>query len=295
MKILLTGANGFLGQYLCARLLSETHQVIATGKGQNRLPFQFGPNFTYVTLDFTDKDQVNEILDYHEPDIIIHAGAMTQADECELEPEKAYKVNVEGTRYLLAKAVKRAVYFIYLSTDFIFSGDKGMYEEEDIPGPVNFYGKTKLQAEALVKNYPFDWAIVRTVLVYGKPLAGRNNILTVVKNKLESGEIYKVVSDQVRTPTYVEDLANGIVRIISKKASGIYHISGEEQLTPYDMAVKTADFLGLDRTLLVNVNASTFSQPAQRPLLTGFTIEKAKSELGYQPLSFNEGLRKTFS
>jgi dTDP-4-dehydrorhamnose reductase len=294
MKILLTGANGFLGQYLCAMLLAEKHEVIATGKGACRLPFQQSA-FQYCTLDFTEAAQVQSVLDEYVPDIIVHAGAMTQPDQCEQEPDKAYKVNVEGTRHLLSCAVKRAIYFIYISTDFIFDGRQGMYDEEAIPGPVNYYGKTKLQAESLVNQYPFDWTIVRTVLVYGKPLAGRHNILTVVKQKLESGEVYRVVSDQVRTPTYVEDLATGIVRIIERRAGGVFHISGADILTPFDMAMRTAHFLGLNASLLENVNAATFSQPATRPLKTGFDITKARQELDYQPHTFEEGLRKTFS
>jgi dTDP-4-dehydrorhamnose reductase len=160
--------------------------------------------------------------------------------------------------------------------------------------PVNFYGKTKAEAEDAVKEYEFDWAIVRTSLVYGVPVTGRGNLLTVVKEKLEKGEEYKVVDDQVRTPTYVEDLAAGIVSIIEKKATGIYHLSGEEVLTPYDMACQTADYLQLDSTLIKKVTAANFSQPARRPLRTNFIIDKAKKELGYQPVNFQTGLKKTF-
>jgi dTDP-4-dehydrorhamnose reductase len=170
-----------------------------------------------------------------------------------------------------------------------------MYEETDAPNPVNYYGKTKWYAEEAVKKYPGDWAIARTVLVYGKPLAGRNNILTVVKDKLEKGEEYNVVSDQYRTPTYVKDLAAGIILLLEKKATGIYHLSGNEILTPYDMAVLTARYLLLDSSLIKNVTAATFSQPAQRPLKTGFIIDKAKKELGFYPIPFAEGLQKTLS
>jgi dTDP-4-dehydrorhamnose reductase len=135
---------------------------------------------------------------------------------------------------------------------------------------------------------------VRTVLVYGKPQAGRTNILTIVKDRLEKGEGYKVVDDQVRTPTYVEDLVNGIISIIERRAKGLYHISGEDVLTPYQMAIKAAEYLGLDKTLIQRVTAADFSQPAKRPPITGLSIDKAKKYLGYQPISFQEGLRKTF-
>jgi dTDP-4-dehydrorhamnose reductase len=146
-----------------------------------------------------------------------------------------------------------------------------------------------------VKEYEHPWAIVRTVLLYGKPATGRTNILTIVKEKLEKGEEYKVVDDQVRTPTYIEDLAAGIIVIIEKKAAGIYHLSGTDVLTPYQMACKAARYLGLDESLIKRVTAVDFSQPAMRPLKTGFVIDKARAKLGFEPISFEEGLRRTFT
>ena len=144
-----------------------------------------------------------------------------------------------------------------------------------------------------MKEYEYGWAIVRTVLVYGKNHSGHNNILKIVKEKLERGEEYNVVDDQVRTPTYVEDLAKGIVSIINKKATGVFHLSGKDILTPYQMAIRTADHLKLDSSVIKKVTAASFSQPARRPLKTGFIIDKARKELGYEPLSFEEGLKKT--
>lgn len=295
MNILVTGANGFLGNYLVQQLLQKQHHVIATGKGNCRLSFTGAGNFSYQPMDFTDPFAVHDVFEKYQPAVVIHAGAMSKPDDCEKEEWQAYLTNVEGTVNLLTNAEEYQSFFVFVSTDFVFDGEKGMYSEEDIPSPVNFYGKTKLEAEEIVKEYGFDWAIARTILVYGKPLAGRSNILSIVKEKLEKGEEYSVVNDQVRTPTYVEDLAAGIVAIIEKKASGIYHISGADILTPYEMAIKTADYLGLDKSLIKKVTAADFTQPAKRPPKTGFNIKKAKKELGYQPLSFEEGLAKTFS
>jgi dTDP-4-dehydrorhamnose reductase len=168
---------------------------------------------------------------------------------------------------------------------------KGMYEENDERSPVNFYGKTKVEAEDAVMEYEYEWAIARTVLVYGKPLDGGSNIVTVVKDKLQKGEEYRLVTDQVRTPTFVGDLAKGIAEILERRAAGIYHLSGKDVLTPYDIGEKIADQLKLDRSLLQPVNATTFSQPAKRPPKTGFNIDKARWKLGFEPLSFEEGLR----
>ncbi len=131
-------------------------------------------------------------------------------------------------------------------------------------------------------------------MVYGNPQGGRQNILTTVAQALKRGEPYKVFTDQVRTPTYVEDLVSAIKTIIDKRAAGVYHISGRDVLTPYDMAVTTARYLGLDEKLVMKATAQDFQQPALRPPKTGFSISKAEIELNYDPLSFEEGLRKTF-
>jgi dTDP-4-dehydrorhamnose reductase len=137
------------------------------------------------------------------------------------------------------------------------------------------------------------WAIVRTVLVYGDILAGtRSNIVSWVKQNLTAGKPIKVVNDQVRTPNYVQDLVNGLLLVAEKNATGIFHISGQEVLTPYDMALAVANYMQLDKNLMTQVNASTFTQPAQRPLKTGFVIDKAKSQLGFRPISFKQGLQK---
>jgi dTDP-4-dehydrorhamnose reductase len=176
----------------------------------------------------------------------------------------------------------------------VFSGEKGFYQEEDERLPVNYYGETKVLAEDEVRQYPFRWSIVRTVLVYGKTFSGRENIVTNTAIALQQGKALKIFDDQVRTPTYVEDLATGLVAIVQKGATGIYHISGEDVKTPYEVAVETARLLNLDSSLITPVKAHEFDQPARRPAKTGFDISRAKRELGYQPLSFKEGLKRTF-
>lgn len=295
MTILITGANGFLGYYLVEQLIDSKHQVIATGRGPSRLPFRGQSNFQYEEMDFTDPFSIHDIFEKIKPEVVIHAGAISKPDECELDQMKAFLVNVEGTVQLLINSSELKSHFIFLSTDFVFDGERGMYSEMDLPGPANYYGRTKLEAEEAVKEYEHDWAIVRTVLVYGKNHSGNKNFLEIIREKLERAEEYNVVDDQVRTPTYVEDLAKGIVMIIEKKAKGIFHLSGKDILTPYQMAMKTAAHLQLDGSILKKVTAASFTQPAKRPLKTGFIIDKARKELYYEPLSFDEGLKKTFN
>lgn len=294
MKLLVTGANGFLGYYLCELLLQQGHHVMATGRGVCRLPFFKWSNFYYSSMELTNDAEIRTVVRTYDPDHIIHAGAIGKPDECELNPSLASAINTMGTAYLLRAAQEIGASFCYVSTDFVFEGVGGDYLEDSFRKPVNHYGQTKLESELLVEQFSGKWSIVRTVLVYGKPMTGRDNLLSIVNNKLSKGETYKVVDDQVRTPTYVGDLAVGILKIIELAQQGIFHISGEEVLTPYQMAIRAADYLKLDKSLLIKTTSDSFIQPAKRPLVTGLNISKAKQLLGFSPVEFEKGLQLTF-
>jgi dTDP-4-dehydrorhamnose reductase len=190
MKILITGANGFLGHYLIAALLKYEHEIIATGKGECQLSIAIEKKMQYETLDFTNPFAVHDMFEKYKPEIIVHAGAMTKPDDCEQQQWQAYLNNVEGTVTILLNAEERKSFFIYVSTDFVFDGEQGYYNEDDSTNPVNFYGKTKVEAEDAVREYEHDWAIVRTSLVYGKPIIGKGNILTVVKENSKKSNRY---------------------------------------------------------------------------------------------------------
>ncbi len=295
MKILITGANGLLGQHLVKLLLDTTaHDIIATGKGEPRYVVQ-DSRLHYYALDITDGMEVNLLFEKLQPATIVHCAALTQADECELNPIKAWEINVTATRFIVDAAKKINAFLIFISTDFVFDGINGPYKETDTVNPVSYYGSTKVTAEKAVAQSGLPYAIARTCLLYGNILVGtRSNVISWVKENLEQGKKIKVVSDQWRTPTYVEDLAKGILLIAEKKATGLFHISGEDFLSPYDMAMATAAYLHLDASLIEKVDASVFTQPAKRPATTGFIIDKAKNELGYEPLSFREGMIKMY-
>ena len=290
-KILITGANGLLGQKLVEQLVQQGNfEVIATGRGASRLS---GSGFTYQTLDIENEQEVEVTLALLNPEVIIHGAAMTHVDECEKHQEACYRANVLATKYLIAAAEKIQSHFIFVSTDFIFSGLDGQnpYTEEAVADPVNYYGQTKLDGEELLQRSSLKWAIARTVLVYG--LANdlsRSNIILWVKSSLEAGKQIQVVDDQVRTPTLAEDLAAGCILMAEQGATGIFNISGSELLTPYQMAMETADYFGLDKSLINQTDSTLFTQPAKRPMKTGFVIEKAKNQLGFRPKTFREGI-----
>jgi len=155
MKVLITGANGFIGHYLVQSALKKDYTVIATGRGQCRLPFS-DPDFIYEEMDFTDPYSIDIVFDKHKPDVVLHAGAMGKPDECEQNQMKAYMINVEGTVHLLINAAEFKSFFIFISTDFVFDGETGIYKEDDQRQPVNYYGRTKVEAEDAVMEYEYE-------------------------------------------------------------------------------------------------------------------------------------------
>lgn len=291
MRVLITGSNGLLGQKLVALLRQRPEvELVATSRGPNKMAKLY-PDVRFVLLDVTNQQQVEEVVAQEQPTHLIHTAAMTNVDECELNQEACWQQNVTAVEHLVAACAAHGVHLTHVSTDFIFSGEEGPLAEDAIPAPINFYGESKLAAEQIVQASQAPWAIVRTVLVYGTAHEyGRTNIVLWVRDSLRANKPIKVVDDQFRTPTLAEDLAQGCWLTAKHNASGIYHISSSELLTPYQMALQVADYFQLDKSLITRVDGSTFSQPAKRPLRTGFIISKAQQELGYQPHDFWSGI-----
>ena len=290
-KILITGSNGLLGQKLVNLLADKTDfDFIATARGKNRIKSIEG--FAYRTLDITSQQDVDKVILEEKPNVVIHTAAMTNVDQCEDEKELCDSMNVDAVAYLAKACEEIEAHLIHLSTDFIFDGEDGPYDESSIqPNPISYYGESKLRAEHILYNSKVRWTIARTVLVYGITEGmSRSNIILWVKSSVESGKQINVVTDQYRSPTLAEDLAMGCYLIAQKGATGIYNISGEEVLTPYEMAIQTADFFSLDKSFINETDGSKFQQRAKRPPKTGFIITKAKKELGYQPHTFSEGI-----
>lgn len=289
-RILITGANGLLGQKLVSLLVQKPDvELVATARGTNRLPFSDG--YTYRPMDITDKQQVLEVIGDVRPDVVIHGAAMTDVDKCEIQKDDCWAQNVHAVEYIIEACKATDAFLVHVSTDFIFDGAAGPYDETAEANPISFYGWSKQAGESAVKHSGLRWAIARTVLVYGIAHdMSRSNIILWVKKSLEDGKNIKVVTDQWRSPTLAEDLAMGCYLIADQEAEGIFNISGKEVLTPYDMAIKTADYFGLDKSLIAQADASTFTQVARRPPRTGFILDKSRTVLGYDPHSFEEGI-----
>ena len=291
-KILVTGSNGLLGQKLVHLILDHSNNILlATSKGENRLKSR--SDFEYRSLDITKKNRVDSIVSEFEPDVLINSAAMTNVDACESNKENCIALNVDGVKNLVAACENHNTHLIHVSTDFVFDGKAGPYSENDQPNPLSFYGQSKYDSELIVSNSSLSkWSIARTIIIYGiVENMSKSNIVLWAKSALESGSELKIVDDQFRSPTYADDLAKGCLLIAEKEKNGIYHLSGKESMSILELVYKVADFYGLDKSTISPVKSESLNQAAKRPPVTGFVLDKANKELGYYPLSFNDGLK----
>lgn len=290
-RILVTGSNGLLGQKITERILqTKQFELVATSKGENRYPVKEG--YLYAEMDILDPLNVRNVIHHYQPDAIIHTAAMTNVDTCEAQQELADRLNVEAVRTLIAVCEKNGIQLIHLSTDFIFDGADGPYDESAASSPLSHYGLTKVRAEEAIRASSCHWTIIRTILVYGIVSdMSRSNIVLWAKNALEKGQPINVVNDQWRMPTLAEDLAIACLLAVEKQAQGIYHISGKDMMSVAELVGRVADYWQLDQSVVSEISSASLNQTARRPVKTGFVLDKAIKDLGYAPHSFEEGLQ----
>ena len=263
MKILITGGSGLLGQALMNSFNDEEiygtyfeHSVV-----QNKLLY----------LDITSEKEVTLLIQKIKPRVVIHTAAMTDVDDCEVYPQKAMQVNAEGTRNLIIAANQIGAKFVYLSTDYVFNGKKGLYKEEDPVAPINVYGESKLAGEKIVLQGCRDFIIARTSVLYGST---EGNFATWLLGQLEQKKQLSIVDDQYASPTYNRDLAEQIKILIQNDEHGIFHTAGAERMNRYQFALKVADFFGYDTTLIKPVDINTLPWIAKRPHDSSLDISK---------------------
>lgn len=281
-KIFITGSNGLLGRKLM-EVLDGLYNLIGCDLHSEPINVEH----PYLSLDLTDRRRTIDTIREISPDLIVHTAAMTNVDRCELEKEACWRNNVTATEHIILGADKTSSKIVFLSTDYIFNGSGGPYSEDDRPDPISYYGRSKLAAENLLRGSRLDWAIVRTIVLYGH---GSNNFLSWLLGELEAVRPVRIVNDQWGNMTFVDDLAVGIGRVIDTNFSGIVNISGDEFMDRYQFACRIADFFGLDTGLITPVTTAQLQQPASRPLKSGLKTEKAKRELGFYHRTIDEVL-----
>ena len=285
--VLITGSNGLLGQKLACDFHPHYKVIACDLSPESYLSF---PNFSYESLDITNRRQLGFQITFYHPEVIINAAAYTDVDGCEIHRDKAWATNVGGVKNLVNFCMKQKIKLIHLSTDYIFNGKNGPYSEDDPPDPVNFYGETKLQSEKMIKESEIDFLIIRTNVLYGFGKNVKSNFLLWLLDKLSQNEKIKIVTDQFNNPTLADNLSSCILEMVKKNISGIYHIAGSEYLSRYDFATKVADKFNFDKNNILPTKTELLQQEAKRPHKGGLRIDKVQKILKTQLLGVDAGL-----
>lgn len=290
MKLLITGSNGLLGQKLVKQCMANQIDFLATSKGNNRN--SHCPEDYYADLDITNRKKIEELFQSFMPTHVIHTAAITNVDYCELNAPECDLVNVRSVEYLFSEAVKINAHFQLLSTDFVFDGSIGNYKETDVPNPLSIYANSKVQAEKILQNSKsLNWSIVRTIIVYGTgENLSRSNLVCWAKDALAKGNDMSVINDQFRAPTWADDLAWACLRICELNQTGVFHVSGPETMSIFEIVQRIANYYNFSLDHVKVVSSSILNQPAKRPPRTGFDLTKARKILGYSPKPLEETL-----
>jgi len=284
MKILITGISGMLGIDLY-QTLREEYEVT----GLDRRDFPCSPSPSVNKIDITDLEAVKELFYWLTPHFVIHAAAYTDVDGCEKDADKAYKVNALGTRNIALACQKLDIPLLYISTDFVFRGDKETpYDEFDVPAPMNIYGKSKLAGENYLKSFLSRYFIVRSSWLYGQ--WGKNFVTTVLKLAREKS-VLKVVDDQVGSPTYTKDLSQQIKRLVATELYGIYHITNSGRCSWYEFAQEILKLAGIKGVKVTPITSEELARPAPRPKFSVLENYCLRLSLGNGMREWKEALR----
>ncbi len=288
MRVLVTGANGLVGKKIAQQLSKNGNlEVYATSLKKINLD-----GITAFTSNLLNAN-INQMVEDIKPDALIHCAALSSPDACDVDRFAAKRMNVELTQRIVSACEDYHVRLVFLSTDFVFDGQKGSYIEDDTANPINYYGESKLEAEKIIHKANIPSAIIRTSLVYGyEQKLSRPNILTQVIEYLGKNQTYKVPTDQIRTPTYAKDLAIAIEQICLNDVNGLFHVSCDEVISVADFAKTIATTFGFSTDLLQSIKSSELPQAALRPKNTSLVIKKIKDAINYTPTPIELALRQ---
>ena len=286
-KILIVGASGFLGWNL-ARALRGAHHVTGTF---SRSPVEID-GCRMERLDLGSKDDAASLIRALRPDLVLNAAAIIDVDFCERERGKAELINAEGARIVAELAAEIGARMIYFSTDMVFDGRKGMYNEEDIPHPSNWYGETKFAGERWTRDRCPGAVIARLALMYGVGSQAHGSFLQWMLRRLGEGECVDLFTDQFRTPTFVGDVCRAVAGMIERpEVAGIYHVAGPERMNRYEFGERVAEVFHFPVGLLRPVRMEDLKDLMPRPEDSSLANHKAERDLGIRFRGVTEGLR----
>ena len=275
LKFLVTGSAGLIGRQV-VKDLSETHEVFSC---YNKSKPEHG---NIIKMDLLNHEMISNVMSEKKPDVVIHLGAMTAVDLCDAQQDNALKINSQATEILAKECSKINSFMVYVSTDYVFDGNTGMYEENDTTNPLGFYGKSKLLGEKSIQNFSSNWCIARTSTPFGLHPTKKSFPIWVIENLQKQKQI-DVLTDQFTSPTYVPSLSRMLIEISERHLTGIIHVAGASKISRYEMASLVSDKLGLDGKLLREISINDIKWEAQRPKDSSLNVSKAISTLNQKP------------
>ncbi len=287
MRVLIIGASGFIGHYLLRRPRRESEYEV-TSTYNSRSPQDI--DHSWYRLEITDHQRLDQVFRQARPDVVVLLAAIADVGTAERAPAQATEVNVDGAAQVARLSAQHHARLVFLSSEYVFSGEGGNYREDDSPNPITHYGRTKFQAEQAIAREASKWSIVRTSLVFGWPLIGRQNLATRIMDRLKNGSTFDGHVTTYRTPIFVEHLTEGIVQLIARYHPGIYHLAGADWVNMYQFASTIAEVSGLDSSLVTPIQAlmevpsktdpSYGIEPDHRPDMLGLDCRKTCERLG---------------
>lgn len=274
MNILVTGSSGFIGKQIVKFLKSiDGLNVKGMSKSEGK--------YTDYCVNLLDKTEVNQILSIYLPDVVIHAAAFPNVEECEKNREKAYDNNVKLTENLI-NIIKNLIpntYFLFFSSDYVYSGDANSnYNEQSQTNPVNYYGECKLQCEKIIAASLNNYCILRITVVFGYEPCSKNFLMQILRNN----NIRKIPIDQINNPTSIYLINDIVLKCIKKRIVGTFNSTGKESFNRYDFLKSIVKEFGLNLDLYSPVLTKELNQTAPRPLNCRTDSSKIKSILAIE-------------
>jgi dTDP-4-dehydrorhamnose reductase len=284
-RLLITGGSGFLGRTI-AQMIAANFQVFSADYAPKKMP-------NFVPLDIRERQQVVDTFRKIRPALVIHTAALVNVDYCEDHAQEAWVTNVEGTENVAIAAKEVRAKLVYISTDSVFDGQKGMYIEEDKPNPVNVYARTKLEGEKRVKQHLTDSLVVRTAFYGWNPGASsKPSLAEWVVTTLRQGETCRMFTDVFFSPIFIENFVEAVIQMSQKGLSGMYHVGGSEKYSKYAFGQRIAEVFGLNKELIVPVSIDGAGLRGPRPKDVSLNVSKASGVINTRLLDVREGITR---
>ena len=281
MKICIVGASGLLGEGF-QRVSKDSKNEFIFCYAKNKIP-------NAEQLDITKEDAIKSFFQIHKPDALINCSAITDLEFCEKNKSHAFNVNALGAKKLAQACNIHGSHLIHVSTDYVFDGNAGPYQENDVPKPISYYGQTKHESEELVLKENENFCVARTALLYGW-CQNKQNLATMIISELRNNRQVKLIDDQQVSPSYADNVAEMMLELAKTKISGTFNVTNSSIVTRYDFGILISEVFGLNKSLIKSISIEDFHWKVPRPHKSGLLIEKISKVLRKKPLTVKECL-----